>query len=203
LATSSSSIGHEERLRRQKEKLELELELERQRVASLQQQQQQQQDQGCCGTASNCLSKKQWMALGIIAVVLGVLAISAVAGICASGKCSGATKASARQAPNQPGAEETTTTSPVPTPPPRAESVLAFVNNITMSDQTLTYPSNAIPEERAVKWLIDEDLNAAADDEMAIRQRYALSTVWFLQTPTPFGTASHEETWATNIKECK
>jgi hypothetical protein len=65
------------------------------------------------------------------------------------------------------------------------------------------YPSSSSAEERAVKWLIDEDLNTSVDDKMAMRQRFALSTVWFLQTPTPFGTDGHRETWTTRIDECK
>jgi hypothetical protein len=36
-----------------------------------------------------------------------------------------------------------------------------------------------------------------------MRQRYALSIVWILQTPTPFGTDGYKETWTTSIDECK
>jgi hypothetical protein len=38
----------------------------------------------------------------------------------------------------------------------------------------------------AIQWLIQDDMNTAEDDWDALRQRYALSTLWFLPTPAPF-----------------
>jgi Leucine-rich repeat (LRR) protein len=69
----------------------------------------------------------------------------------------------------------------------------------------LTYPSRSSAEERAVQWLIDDDLNTTVADEQSLRQRYALGTLWFLQTTptTSFGSADHASTWTTNIDECK
>jgi hypothetical protein len=84
----------------------------------------------------------------------------------------------------------------------RAVTILIYINSITLSGRTLMYPSSSGAEEQAVKWLIDDNINTKVDDEQAMRQRYALSTVWFLQTPTPFGTDGHKETWTTNIDEC-
>jgi hypothetical protein len=63
---------------------------------------------------------------------------------------------------------------PVPVPVARADYILSYINSITLSGRTLIYPSSSSAEERAVKWLIDEDLNTAVDDKMTMRQRYAL-----------------------------
>jgi hypothetical protein len=94
---------------------------------------------------------------------------------------------------------------PTNTATARADTVLPYINGITLSGRTLTYPSRSNAEERAVQWLIDDDLNTKVSDEQSLRQRYVLSTLWFLQ-PTPtngFGSADHVSTWTTNINECE
>jgi Leucine-rich repeat (LRR) protein len=91
---------------------------------------------------------------------------------------------------------------------PRADTILSYINGITLSGRTLTYPSSSsssIAEERAVQWLVEDDLGTAVDDEPSLRQRYVLGTLWFLQmtpTTTGLGSAAYATTWATNIDEC-
>jgi hypothetical protein len=69
----------------------------------------------------------------------------------------------------------------------------------------LTYPSSSSAEERAVRWLVEDDLGTAVDDEQSLRQRFVLSTLWFLQTTTTtsFGTRNHAASWTTNLDECE
>jgi hypothetical protein len=106
---------------------------------------------------------------------------------------------------NVPNPSPVSNPSPMPPPPTRNESILTYINSIKRSNQTLSYPpSMDLAEERAVQWLIEDDLNTAADDWDALRQRYALSTLWFIPTPAPFGTDddNHGGTWITNLDEC-
>jgi Leucine-rich repeat (LRR) protein len=88
----------------------------------------------------------------------------------------------------------------------RAGTILAYINGITLSGRTLTYPSSSSAEERAIRWLVEDDLGTAVDDEQSLRQRYVLGTLWFLQ-PTPttigLGSAEYAVTWTTNIDECE
>jgi hypothetical protein len=89
----------------------------------------------------------------------------------------------------------------------RADTILPYINGITLSGRTLTYPSSSSAEERAVRWLVEDDLGTAWDDEQSLRQRYVLGALWFLQTtPTDgFGSDDHElaTTWTSNIGECE
>jgi hypothetical protein len=87
----------------------------------------------------------------------------------------------------------------------RADFIIPYVNGITLSGRTLIYPSSSSAEERAVQWLIEDDLGTAMDDEQSLRQRYVLGTLWFRQaTPTTgFGTPDHASTWTTSIDECE
>jgi Leucine rich repeat len=187
----ATTSNNEESLRLQKEKLEAELELERQRVADLQRGSlpPPSSTNGAVSTCSLSSKKKWWIALGIVVVVVVVLAvvIATVTGT---------------------GGSKPLVSNPSPatrSPPTRDELILSYINSITLSNQTLTYPpSSNRAEERAVQWLIQDDLNTNAEDRDALRQRYALTTLWFLQTPTPFGTGdSHTGTWTTNLDECK
>jgi hypothetical protein len=79
---------------------------------------------------------------------------AAVAGVCATGHCSVGNASAA--------------TTPVPATPPRADSIISAINKISLTDQTLMYPSNAIAEERAVQWLIDLDLNTTANNQLLL-----------------------------------
>jgi hypothetical protein len=85
----------------------------------------------------------------------------------------------------------------------RADTIVPYINGITLAKRTLIYPSRSSAEERAVKWLVKDDLGTAVDDEQSLRQRYVLGTLWFLNTTTYFGTANHTSTWTTKINECK
>jgi hypothetical protein len=85
----------------------------------------------------------------------------------------------------------------------RANSILSYINSITVSGRTLTYPSSSRAEERAVQWLIDDDLNTTVADKQSLRQRYVLGALWFLNTTTGFGSADYAATWTTNLDECK
>jgi hypothetical protein len=93
-------------------------------------------------------------------------------------------------------------TMPTNTATTRAGTILSYINSITVSGRTLTYPSSSSAEERAVQWLIEDDLNTTVADKQSLRQRYVLGTLWFLNTTTGFGTDSHAATWTTNLDEC-
>jgi hypothetical protein len=209
----TSDSNTERLLRLQKEKLEAQLELERQRVENLQQQQRHQQRGGrpisasTTGSAANCSftsKQKRWIALGIVlvAVVAVVLAV-VIAMVVNSPEPPGVPVVPASVAP------ATTAPVPLPTPPPtpppaRVDSIVSYINRITLSGQKLSYPPiQDTAEERAVQWLIEEDLHTPdTADLQALRQRYALSTLWFIPTPTPFGDNNHADTWITNLNEC-
>jgi hypothetical protein len=126
------------------------------------------------------LSRRQRRCIVVTAMAV-LFAAAAVAGICGTGRCS--------------------STSTVST---RAGSILSYINGITLSGRTLTYPSRSSAEERAVQWLVVDDLGTAVDDELSLRQRYVLGTFWFLQSSTThFGTDSKATTWTTNLDECQ
>jgi hypothetical protein len=87
----------------------------------------------------------------------------------------------------------------------RADTILSYINGITLSGRTLTYPSSSSAEERAVQWLVEDDLGTVVDDEQSLRQRYVLGTLWFLQTTptrTGFGSDNHQVSWTSNFEEC-
>jgi Leucine-rich repeat (LRR) protein len=90
---------------------------------------------------------------------------------------------------------------PTNTASARADTILSYLNSITLSGRTLTYPSSSSAEERAVQWLIEDDLGTAANDEQSLRQRYVLGTLWFLE-PTPT-TGFSTTTWKNNLNECQ
>jgi Leucine-rich repeat (LRR) protein len=192
-------------LRLQKDQLEAQLELERQRVAELLQRGSlpnapPASTTGAASTCSLLSKKKRWIALGIVVVAVVVLAVVIVATVVTTG--AGGSKNKPPGVPNPAPA----TRSP-PLPPTRDEDILAYTNSITLSNQTLSYPPSTTnrAEERAVQWLIRDDVNTNAADANALRQRYALTILWFRQTPTPFGTADdrHSDTWTSNRNECE
>jgi hypothetical protein len=168
------------------------------------------------GSAATCScpsqQKKLWIALGIILIVVVVVVVAVVItlvlaggpetpGVPVDGKVP-------TPAPVVPSAVPPTATSPVPPPQSeeRREIILPYINSITLSSQTLSYPpSTGTAEERAVQWLIEDDVNTATADSDALRQRYVLSTLWFIPTPAPFGTGdgSHAGTWITKLNVCE
>lgn len=110
----------------------------------------------------------------VISVCL--LGIGAMAGICGVGMCR-----LRRYSP-------VPASSPVPTPPlpppPRdsvaAQSILAYINSITLSGRNWSEVDyTTTTEGRAIQWLIYEDRSTSASDELALRQRYALTALWF------------------------
>jgi hypothetical protein len=128
--------------------------------------------------------------VAVVVLVAVLIAVTAVAGICGTGRCSSPTTDPARAA----------------TDPARAGIILSYINSITLSGRTLTYPNGSTAEERAVQWLIDDDLDTAVNDKQSLRQRYVLGTLWYLE-PAPttgFGSANdyHATSWTTHRDEC-
>jgi hypothetical protein len=89
----------------------------------------------------------------------------------------------------------------------RADTILPYINGITLSGRALTYPSSNSAEERAVQWLIEDDLGTVVDDESSLRQRYVLGTLRFFNITMPttdgFGSDEYATNWTTDIDECK
>jgi hypothetical protein len=137
----------------------------------------------CC-PAVNRKKKVLWVGL-VVTAVLVVL----VGGICGSGNCG------------------SKTSGPISTvPKSRAEAILFYINSITLAGRTLRYPSShpdVIAEERALQWLIDDDLNTTASDERSLRQRYALATVMF-QNYGPVTSTLQDSVWVNlSASECE
>ena len=141
----------------------------------------------------------------LLSLILEILIFSAVGigGYCATEGC-------AKSGP--PGTQPTSTTtnpSPTPkTPPPtpktpttsapsriatsnRTRTIVAEINNITLSGRKLAYPPTAdfatgtfVPKKLALQCLIERDplnllANATGSDTFCLQQRYALLTLWF------------------------
>jgi hypothetical protein len=62
----------------------------------------------------------------------------------------------------------------------RADTILPYINGVTLSRQTLTYSSSSSAEDQAVYWLVEVYLGPTVDEEQLFRQRYVLGTLWFL-----------------------
>ena len=101
------------------------------------------------------------------------------------------------------------TSSPVAAPTPsstdRAVAIRDYINSITLASGPLSYPSQASPQERALQWLIQDDLTTDVSDTLAQRQRFALATMWFANgpfndsiNPEPFA-----DTWLSSTDECE
>jgi hypothetical protein len=83
-------------------------------------------------------------------------------------------------------------TAPVSSSSSRTSSILDYINALTLTGRTLRYPFDGTAEDRALQWIINEDLNTTiivgSDDGLlvdVVRQRYALATFAF-QRPSPF-----------------
>jgi Leucine-rich repeat (LRR) protein len=165
------------------------------------------------------LPKKQWYGLlGGLGMIFA-MAIAMI-GICeapGSGVSCGRRSGSTTNSPS------TTTVAPLLSA--RAQFIVDYINNITLTGRTLSYPDDATPEGRALAWLIDKDeekeggndnnyngtstasttTTAKTNDEgkVSLRQRYALATLWF-QTPNLFDNTffSPNTTWGTSLHEC-
>jgi hypothetical protein len=143
------------------------------------------------------------------------LGIGAVAGIFGVGQC---------RRPNLAPVPAT-----IPLPPPRdsfdTQSILAYINSITLSGRNfneLVVDNTTTTEGQAIQWLIHDDRRTLAADKLALRQRYALTALWFQQpvNASSFSSSSssilpidngndddrmaHASTWAnTNYHECQ
>jgi Leucine rich repeat len=147
-------------------------------------------------------SKPLVVILGVIAVLLLVIAV--IGGVCATGGCFSSSSAAGSTATARPVSSGAVTVSPAVPPPtpstqiatpaplivtsanaPRAEQVVAFINDITLTGQTMSVSASSImnelePEELALYWLIynDTDLNLWPDsptNRFRLQQRYALA----------------------------
>lgn len=86
----------------------------------------------------------------------------------------------------------------VPTPRSDDDTILIqdLINSMTLESQALSYPSEATPGERAVKWLIDDDLSTGATNAHSVLQRYVLVTIWFAID------SFDADGWLTSTDEC-
>lgn len=106
------------------------------------------------------------------------------------------------------------TTSPAPTVDPlRAQRIVEYINDMTFFPRELVYPSEASTEEKALKWIIDDDplQRQLPNDAISIRERYVLACLWF-QSEVPFTDNSYEgfyseynytSSWMTYHYECE
>jgi hypothetical protein len=148
------------------------------------------------------LTKRQCLGLGLATFGLLVVAVSVAFAVCGSDMCR-----------NNRNTTTTTTTSGPPTTssPPlmlsaRAQFIVDYINNITLTGRTLTYPDRATPEGRALAWLIDYDVGTSELDLVSLRQRYALTTLLF-QMPNIVGSGdgdgANNKTWGTAMNVCQ
>jgi hypothetical protein len=184
LRVPDSQLSEEERERLALQNVDLQAEVERQRIELEQQQQ---------AAAEQKKKRRIWIGTSIAVMVLLILVATTVGVYCGGD----ANRCGRRGGP--------TTLTPAPTVPMRPmediEFIRSFINNITLSNQTLRYPSNETAEERALQWLIDEDVIFTNIDGWfyyrIVEQRYALATLWLNSLPTtmPFGGPAHDATW--------
>ena len=188
-SNDTASIEHQQKL------LELEerrFRLERERM-ELQQQQQESSGSG--------FNKKKWAIVGLLTFL--VVLVASLAVVFATGN---------KSSSDPPGVQQASGTDvPQPTPQPvvsplplpnteRATEFLNFVNSITLTMRTLSYPSDSTPEELALQWLVDKDVGTDVSvSATVLTQRYVLATLWFGNGPF---TPPHEDTWISDTDEC-
>ena len=85
----------------------------------------------------------------------------------------------------------------------RATVIRCFINSITLTSRTLSYPSQETPEEKALQWLISIDVTTSMFDAISLLQRYVLATIWFGNGPFGSERANHTESWITPMEECE
>jgi hypothetical protein len=127
------------------------------------------------------INKKQYLFLIVVLGIIFILVIALI-GVCES-------KSSGDRFNGLCGRTRQQATDPVP--PTRAQLILNYINEITLTGRTLRYPDDATPEGRAIQWLIDEALDVSPSDRLALRRGYALTALWFQTTTTP----THKSTW--------
>jgi hypothetical protein len=158
------------------------------------------------------LSKRQWLGIGLATFGLLVFTASVTVAVCGSDMCK----------------KRKTTTTPPPTMlSARAQFIVDYINNITLTGRTFPYPDDTTPEGRALAWLVEDNDVARKNEEendigqsngtstmttarntdndkVSLRQRYALATLWF-QTPDNFDDTvySPSSTWGnSSVHEC-
>jgi Leucine-rich repeat (LRR) protein len=95
-------------------------------------------------------------------------------------------------------------------PPRTTASIVSYINNITLANRPIQYPSNATAEERALRWLIDDYGNTSTGmkngiGNKSLLQRYVLATLWFQRSDDDDDPSKHvyyKKTWTTNLDEC-
>jgi hypothetical protein len=171
--------SEERRLRLQQRNLELQLQL-RERELDLERQR----------VAKHQVHQLSTARVGTFIVVAAMfLAVAAVVGACSAGKCGGSDASSSDHST-------------------RAYEILAYIESISLltSGRRVRYPDGSTPEGRAVTWLIEKDLGTEPSDELALRQRYALATLWFQRSPPSMGHGlemdNFTSTWGSSTNEC-
>jgi hypothetical protein len=155
-------------------------------------------DASCTSSCAPWSSGRKMVILGYALWALGLAGIIIV--ICIAAVTTTRSVAAPMPPPTQPPHERSPTDATL-TGPPREQAILEYLDSVTLTGRTLSYPDNATAEGRAVQWLIDDDLSTAPSDELSLRQRYVLATMWYQQGP--FNTGSHVKTWTnTNLNEC-
>lgn len=174
--------SEERRLRLQQRNLELQLQL-RDRELDLERQR----------VAKHQVHQPSTACVGTFIVVAAIfLAVAAVVGACSAGKCGGPDASSS----DPPGRSA------------RACAILTYIESISLltSGRRVSYLDGSTPEGRAVTWLIDKDVGTEPSDELALRQRYALATLWFQRSPPSMGDGSDMDdfasTWGSSKHEC-
>jgi hypothetical protein len=158
------------------------------------------------------LSQRQQCCILVVVVAVMIVVAAAVAGVCGTGRCSSPTPSPIAQpvlprivpqpVPQQiPQPIPQLVTQPIPqlgtqpvtqpvlsampiTTTACADTILPCINSITLLCRTLTYPSSgSAAEERAIKWLVEDDLGTAVDDD-----RCGSTSFW-----APYGTSNRHQ----------
>jgi Leucine-rich repeat (LRR) protein len=108
-----------------------------------------------------------------------------------------------------PASANSPTSAPSPPSPPTAESnraqaIVAFINNITLSGRTIALPAqkqqeqqSISAEDRALEWIIASDPTQwTVANDFRLTQRYALATLWIQQVES-------DTDWADRPDECQ
>lgn len=119
----------------------------------------------------------------LVGLMFMAVAIVTVAGVCISGKCQGRNRDDRN-----------------------AEAIVSFLNTVNLEDAVLRYPTkqNALPEERAMAWLIDEDPMRVPPSNRMV-QRFVMATLAFQWEESLVSedwlSAEHECDWDRSV-EC-
>lgn len=123
-------------------------------------------------------------------LLVGVIgaAILTTAIVCVSGNCRRTTSSSAQ--------------SNTPIIPRNATTIISYLNDITLQKESIKLGTTT-PTERATSWLLTTDTLALYPntDQLVLRQRYALASLWF-QSDEPWW--GEKDGWLDgNVPECE